>query len=142
MKRTTKILIWIALLLTFALLGLTIYWLTWPYKVFQFYTPVNKILTPQVKAGEHVAWQTDVNQLTDGVQIEVQKQLQDGVLISYPPSSYISKKGRMTFTNATSIIPKYVPAGKYKMIIYNYVKINPIRTILITRETEEFEVIK
>lgn len=117
------------------------YWAFWPYQPFTFYTEKNEIITKVVRPGENVVWKTDVFHNTDGKLVEVSRAIEDGYIINLPETSYISEYGRRTF-NTSVTIPEFLPPGTYHIAIYNRVHVNPIRTILVERQTEDFQVIE
>lgn len=116
------------------------YWALWPYEPFTFYSEKNEILTPVVKPGEPVIWKTDVFHNTDGKLVEISRAIEDGYIINLPDTAYLTTRGRQTFNNSSVVVPLFVPPGEYHVKIYNKVRVNPIRTIVVVRETETFTV--
>jgi hypothetical protein len=118
------------------------YWTFYPYQVIKYPPGLIPMVNKKVKLGEPIRWYVDLEQLTQGVRVDIVRQLQDGIVINYPDTSYITTKGHMKFIQSTMIIPKYVPPGVYHVTIDSIYHINPIRTITIHRQTEDFEVIQ
>lgn len=116
------------------------YWLLYPYEPFTFYTEKNPVLTPVVKVGEQVVWKTDVYHHTNGKLVEISRSIEDGYLINLPDTSYKTESGRRTFNNSSVTIPTFTPPGTYHIAIYNTVHVNPLRSIVVKRVTEDFKV--
>lgn len=123
-----------------ALVGLVFYWTVPNRQPFTFYTDKLPVTTPVVKAGEYVEWVTDFTQNYNGQRVSVDRALENGVAVFTPTTSYITKKGRSTI-NRRQEIPDYVPSGTYHIKITNYVRINPMKTVVVIRYTDEFQIV-
>jgi hypothetical protein len=129
---------------SFIIIGVAVtaaFWLFWPYNVLTTYSDKLPVITHVVKAGGEVEWRTDVTQNTSGVQVEVVKQLEDGAIINFATTGYVTKRGRQTFI-ASQHIPSFVGADTYHIVVASSFKVNPIRVITIVRETEDFQVVR
>lgn len=113
----------------------------YPFPTVTSYYDELPVVHKQVKAGDHILFKVDTQQHTNGVKVDVSAQLVGNFLLNFPPYSYATKKGRNTFTNGSIVIPAHVPPGKYHIEFISTYNIAPNRKILITRSTEEFEVI-
>lgn len=119
------------------------YWLFYPYQIFTFHTPKITVLNENktVKAGQELYTQGGTENLTDNIKIDVFLQIVDGTVVNFPEFSYVSEKG--FFKPVRSIkIPDYLPPGKYFLKADIAAHVNPLRTVLITRVSEDFIVTK
>lgn len=121
---------------------LSAFWLLYPYQPFTFYDPLIPTIKQVYHPGETVTWHTHFKHNTEGVLIQVDRHLVDGIVINYPTVSYVSDGKEQDFVNATMKLPDFISPGKYHFQIISTVKVNPIRDIIVVRETEEFTVIK
>ena len=126
------------LIIVIAFVLVSIGMLLCPAQVIDFKTDKYKILTPVVKAGESVKFHAEFEKLRPQGGT-VNRQLIDSIIYFYPeartdiPVGYYDVDGEVT-------IPSYVDPGIYYIRnIYTY-KINLIKTITYTMDTETFEV--
>lgn len=131
---------YLALFISFYIIGQAAWWMLYPYKVIETYTDMIPMVTKEVKAGEGIIFTADIYQNYDGIPVTVSRQLVDGVIINYPDVGYTTVKGPFKYNNASLVIPEYVPAGKYHIEIFSKFSVNPLRTITIHRRTEDFMV--
>lgn len=125
--------------LTFVTMLIGIYLLFIPIKAFEV-DGNSKILTPVVKAGEVVSYQTTYCK-HENVPAVISKTLVDGILIPFAP--YTSNVGiGCNSTVVFNTIPKFTPPGTYFIRILNSFRINSIRTTSYEYRTDDFEVIK
>ena len=130
------------LLCSFVFISVVAYWTLPRATPFTFYTADSPVLNENrtVEAGGQLKVLTDFTSNYNGKHVSVNRTLEDGVLITYPETSYTTEKGRQTFERYFEI-PEYLPTGRYRMRIVNYVKINPMKTVTVTRYTEYFTIV-
>lgn len=117
--------------------SLLIYWQYWPYKTMD---AKFILITPQVKAGERVEYEFEYCKFTDLSAVIVKQIINDTVVHLTPITSNQAKGcGNMI---ASAKTPEYLPPGKYKLRITTIYKMNPVREISVSSETEEFEIIE
>jgi hypothetical protein len=140
-KITQKLHIGIYAILVFVMLFLIliIYWLVYPYKPIEMKSPV-KVLNSPVKAGEAVHFELEFCKYMD-IEAETTKVLVNDYIIPYPTTSGKGKLGCQKMISSSHTVPDYVSAGTYKIMLTTTYKVNPIRTVQVDYETEEFEVI-
>lgn len=119
------------------------YWMFWPYKVIEDPPEFSLVLNPgkTVVAGEFLIFQGDTVHLTNGVQVDVRRELVDGITINYSTTGYVTDGKHFTGRNGTVVIPEYAPPGKYYLKITATFHVNPLRDIIIKRRTEDFMVV-
>ncbi len=140
---TLRLFVGSALAIIFAGAWLVLYWLFWPYQVMANDPSIPvQILNPgkSVRACENVVYQGDTEHLTSGVQVRTSRELVDGVIINYPPFEYVTDGKPFAAKNATLVIPCYTPPGIYHIQFTARFQVNPLRSIVIERRTEEFTV--
>ena len=111
-----------------------------PVKVFEVKGD-SKILTPVVKTGDYVRYETSYCKYKD-IESTVSKVLVNGLFFSYSPYQTRSLKLGCHTVEVFSQIPHFIDAGTYHITISSQFKVNPLRTEVINYKTEEFKVIK
>lgn len=117
------------------------YWAFWPVKTFTPNRVPLEILNPgnKVAQGSYVIFRGGGFHHTDGVQVDVYAEVQDGFLLQYPSVGYVTQYGqRPAFASAKYPIPCFVPPGRYKLVITSVFHVNPIRNETLTVSTEPF----
>jgi len=112
--------------------------LVWPYKIISMEQP-HKGLTPVVKAGEDVRYEVTFCKHSDIIG-DIDIQLVDDVIYNIVPSKASNLMGCKD-TVGYKTIPKSIPDGTYYLRFTITYKVNPLRTITETYETEKFQVI-
>lgn len=142
----SKLLYWLAvhtLVVASLSIFVAIFWLVYPYNPIVITHDPFPVLNKNkvVHSGEVLVYRSSSCRNFIG-EIRVHRTLVNHSLIDFPDSSFHQqKKECRIFDNRTLLIPSYAPSGKYKLKISNFVQVNPIRTISVTAETEEFTVI-
>lgn len=121
------------------------YWLTWPYEPIRFINQRTVLLNQNlmVKTGEPLLIEVEVEQYKDGVVYSIDRRLigRDMVYV-LPSTSRTTEKGYHKYVNASFLIPEFIPDGEYKIKTIIKVQVNPLRTIVIERDSETFRVYK
>ncbi len=93
-----------------------------------------------IKQGERVRYFVEYHKLMN-VPARANHQLVNHVQINFSDVASFLPKGDYEVWNHDITIPEFVSPGKYYLVITWTYKINPIREIVISSRTEEFEVI-
>lgn len=114
-----------------------------PITVIKSYYDVQPVLQTKVKPGELIEWKVDVYQYTEGVKVNVVRELVcEHIRVTLPETVYLTEPGRFTFERSGVTIPANTPPAKNCYItidaIYN---ISPTRDISFHIETSRFEII-
>lgn len=116
------------------------FWLVYPYKPIVFNDPVFPIRNRIVKAGGTLSYTSDYCKHISLTAI-VSRTFVNGLIFITPPSITKRPNGCHTISVEVSI-PHELPAGTYHLEnIYSY-QVNPIRTVTVSQNTEEFEVVE
>lgn len=130
-----------SLIILFLIFGLMLYagyLLLYPFNPIDIKNP-RRVINPEVKQGELLFFETEYCKYTS-VPAEVSRQFVDGVI--YYTEPYTSDVPIGCHTIAPSIqIPENLPPGEYSLRITTSYKVNPLRTIMRTGETENFLVL-
>jgi hypothetical protein len=128
------------LVLAFGLLALVAFWLLYPYKIVTYKTTPFRIVetNKSAKQGGALSYEYDYTKYID-VPAEVSKQFIDGLIFQSegPITRKLVGSGHV---HSEIQIPETLPSGKYRLRIIATYRVNPIRTIVITNETEQFTV--
>jgi len=138
MNKLLTIGIWSILMLAMGTMLVVGYWLLHPYEIVTFSDDVLPIMNENksVKQGDQVVYSAKTCKLID-MDATVDRQIIDGVVYSLPTvTSNIPVGCRENLVYIE--VPKVIPVGKVTIkILYRY-KVNPIRSIVITKTTEPF----
>lgn len=127
----------LALFLGIMIYGL--YLLAFPFKTLDADQPF-PVTTKTVVAGEKLEFTAKVCRYTSVV-ATVSQQLVGENLVYLPTHPSRVSKGCGTFKSSV-LVPSDTPAGRYKLVSSAKYPINPLRTITVTTETQEFDVVK
>lgn len=133
-----NIISYITVLITLSFLLTCGYWLFYPYKTVVAKNNPYPLLKKELKPGDPIGYHSSTCRLVDADVILQPTIVGEGVLINLPQFKYAIKKECIERDNLSNIIPSYLPHGTYKLTLTSYIKVNPIRTIEATFETEEF----
>lgn len=125
------------LTLTAVVLFTTMYWLLWPYKVM---TITNAKMDRTVYTqGDSATYSNNYEKFMD-IESETTRQFVDGLI--FDAGNYSSNipigKGHVV---REVLIPETLPPGNYHILVTLRYKVNPLRTIPITFQTDEFKVL-
>lgn len=117
-----------------------LFWLLYPYNPIVFNDSVFPILNKTVKAGGRLSYTSDYCKYTNLTAV-VSRTFVNGLIFITPPS--ITKRPSGCHMISVEVpIPHELPPGKYHLEnIYSY-QVNPIRTVTVFQNTEEFEVVE
>lgn len=133
-----KFVAWFTIISALALMFLCIYWMVYPYKTTEFTSPY-KVKEKTVPRGGYVFYDVPYCKYTELIP-DISKSFIDGVLYTIPPA--VGAKiplGCHTMTVQTYVPKALVPGNYIIQINYKY-KVNPLRTIQVATQTEEFAV--
>lgn len=111
----------------------------YPYKTIDVFKTPLKILTPEVKRGESVVYEVDYCKYTDQ-QADVTISFTDGFSYPQPRVTSNTLKG-CAKTQRAVIVPDNLPAQTYHLHITLEYRMNSLRTITKTYDTEKFKVL-
>ena len=139
MTKVFNIVSWVTLALFQFVLFLCIFWAVWPYRTLELKDTKFPVLTPKVKQGGKLVYQSKYCKYIN-LTATVSRSFINGVIFNTPSMITDRTVGCHTVTPLMNVPPELLP-GKYRVqVIYIY-EVNPIRTITIKHETEDFEVI-
>lgn len=116
------------------------YWSFWPFEPIRMQTPI-QVLTPQVKAGESVTLNMNFNKRSDCTP-EIKWYLVDGFILKLSDSGVRRPKGEQNYVREI-LIPESAPIEKMVHLRIEYsCRVNPLRVINYSWDTEQFEIIK
>ncbi len=118
------------------------FWAFYPYKTLTFKDPVFPVVSKVVRAGESVQFVSNYCKYFNGMG-RTSRAYVDTVLFYIPPVASITSKlpkgcGSLTVSVPTST--EMATGSYYIRNIYEY-QVNPIRTIVITHDTEKFTIV-
>jgi len=142
-QRNSKLLLLISTL-TFVMvliLGSSLaYWLYYPYKVAEIKSPA-RVITKVVKAGNILEYELDAVVYEEYPIVEIRRIASNGIdyimTTTRPP---VPTPGVIRQTVSSNIIPETLPPSTYVLRFEAIHKVNPLRTVSVRWETEEFEV--
>jgi hypothetical protein len=119
------------------------YWLTWPYEPIKFISEKTVLLNPdmRIKHGDPILIEVEVEQYEDGLPYTIDRRLV-GQDMSYalPTTNRVTAEGYQKYVNATFTVPEFIPCGRYHIESVFKIQVNPLRTIIVRRESDSFEV--
>jgi hypothetical protein len=138
MQKTLYYLAWIGLAMAGIVLFVGLWWTVYPYKTVEFKTDTFKVINKEVKAGGLILYDVDACKYT------TQKPEVDAIFvdsIKYLSAEQFAKLAEgCRITRVERHIPQSLPSGRYHLEVTVRYPVNPIRTIIKTMETDEFEV--
>lgn len=141
MSKLFKIVSWVTISAAIILLGILIYWYTYPYKPITFDPLPLKIINKEVKGGAYVFYEVSFCKNSKIIPL-ITKTFIDGILYVTPQAVAINNPiGCQTHT-VQNYVPEALPPGEYVIEISYEYQMNPIRKINISIKTDTFSVIK
>lgn len=130
----------IILVSAIGLMAVLAFWLLYPYQPLVLKDPVFPLVNKVVKQGTDLQFISDNCKNVDLTAHTSRAFVDDIVYYVLPITTSVRKGcGKVTITVP---VPSNLPPGKYTLQnIFEY-KVNPIRIVTVTHNTEEFEVIK
>ena len=140
MRKLLNLISYLTIFSAIGLITLVVVWMTFPYKTITFVSPTFKILTPTVKQGQLVKF---VNNSCKHINLPATTtRIFQNDLIYYLPETKTDAPVGCHNDIISVKIPDELPPGHYFIKnMYQY-QVNPIRTISITHDTEDFLVIE
>lgn len=142
LKKRIKFMQWIGVVTIIIAFILVVYGaiaLVYPYKTLEITSDV-KVLNSPVTRGDVLYYRFERCKYTDKP-ITLSKELANGYHIAYTPISTTADKGCTNITSSV-VIPDYTPAGHYILRLVATSRINSLREISVSFQTEEIVVIK
>lgn len=130
------------LILAFTMVVVIGFWLVYPYKTIEFKNVPFPILNEGkvVKQGDRARYLVEACKYSKDAPV-VTKNFIDGVIYSTTPVPGAIPLG-CNKTIMDIYVPRAIPAGTYSVQIIARFKVNPLRTITIISNTENFNIIK
>lgn len=130
---------WLTICTSLAIIALFIFWILWPYNPIVFKDAVFPISQKTINAGQVIHYSTDYCKNMDIAAIVTREFRND--LIFVTPSTISNRQLGCHVVNIAVFIPAELPPGTYIMRQRYEYSVNPIRKIIIVRDTEPFTVI-
>jgi hypothetical protein len=128
-------------LIFFAIVGFVyLFWSFYPYKTIEFTDKVFPISNKIVKRGEAIRYTANYCKCIDKEALVTREFRNE--LIFVAPSTINNRPSGCHSLVIQTIIPEELPTGKFTMRMTYQYQVNPIRTITIIQDTEEFEVVE
>jgi hypothetical protein len=142
MNKFTTYIAYLAIIISFLVLGLMGYWLLYPYNPVTYKTIPYPVLNENKTAtvGGILKYSVDYCKTTN-IYPTVIKRYVDGLIYETPAGRGVVYKGcRVQVVD--NLVPSTLIPGKYKMEVIIEYQMNPIRKIIYTNYTEEFTITK
>lgn len=130
---------YVILLCINAFVLLIAYWLLFPYDVQEHYKTPYEVLTPQVKNGEELVYKVDFCKFMNA-DATIHPAIVDGHIVTLPSKDTSLPRGCYEL-EAHVELPE-LAEGEYKYVETIKYRVNPIRTVSYTYESELFEVVE
>lgn len=133
--------VWLTLIGAGLFLGLLFYWLAYPYNPVVFKDSVFPIVEKDIKAGHPLTYISRYCKYTKDGYSQISRTFVDGIIFVTPPTTSFRPIGCQSI-NVQIEVPFNLPPGEYHLHnIYTF-QVNPIRTIVIEKDSELFIVTK
>jgi hypothetical protein len=135
-------LVWFAFMVGFiAYASVCAYWIWYPYDVITVETPI-KVMNPdkKVKVGENLIYQIKYNKKID-VHGVLTRKLVNAYKLDLADSTATAPVGK-DCDQISIPIPKHADCGVYYLWWSVSYKVNPLRVVTVSVESEKFEVVK
>ena len=116
------------------------YWTLPSQTPFRFYGDKSPVFNKTVQAGSQVNYLADFEVEKSGQQVRVARTIEGKTIVPIPATEFITEKGRRTVQRFVDI-PEYLPSGQYFIRATNYIRVNPMKTVIVIRDTETFSVV-
>lgn len=124
----------------FAILLYVMYLILYPFKTVEFKDNRFPVLTKQVKQGKEMIFVSSYCKYVDLPATVSRAFINDFAYATETTITY-AKKGCNTM-KVVVYVPKELPLGKYYLHNKFVYQVNPLRTITLVHDSEEFEVVK
>lgn len=131
----------IYLVINISVLVILAFWLLYPYDVISVESPI-KIMNKDktVRAGGMLIYEVKYDKKMD-VSGRLTRKLVNSYVVDLRPSIVTHGVGKGRALNVLHV-PEWASDGEYYMTWSAEYKVNPIRTVRVTRQSEEFTVVK
>ena len=120
---------------------LLIFWSVYPYRPIQFKNLPYKVKNKVIKAGGVLEYTSDYCKYTNEIPSTIRSFVND-IIYNLPVGQATKKPIGCAKSTFILLVPKELPPSIYILkTTYTY-KVNPIRNIVVTNDTEKFEVVK
>jgi len=141
MSKLATYISYVTLLLALGLVLLGGYWLLYPYKPIVFNNLPLKVENKIVKAGDPMVYSVDYCKFNILLPTAT-KFFVNQIIYMLPTETVVAKAVGCRVVQVQITVPHNLPPGPYFIKITYHYQVNPIRTVDISVQTEEFEVIK
>jgi hypothetical protein len=140
MSKFSKIVVWVTIIVAWFLMLLVGFWLLYPYKPLVIKDPLFPIVNKIVKQGKNIQFISDNCKNTNLTSKTSRAFVDDIIYYVHPITTNVRKGcGKVIITVP---VPDTLPPGKYYLQnIFEY-KVNPIRVVSVTHNTENFLVVE
>lgn len=125
---------------TFAVLGLVMFWLLMPYTPLVINQRPIEIITKSVEKGGFLLYKLDYCKYTEKEAV-VRTDFKDGILFSLPDITDKSVPGCKVQV-VGQMVPETLPKGDYILTLDFVYEVNPIRTITVETHSQKFRVVE
>jgi hypothetical protein len=129
------------LIITFGIIITAGYWLLYPYNPIAFNNLPFKVVNKTVKTGDTLIYIVDYCKYNTLIP-DARKTFVDQIIYSIPAEAALAKETGCHIINIQINVPTNLPPGSYVLKITYYYQVNPIRTVDVSVQTEQFNVIK
>lgn len=130
---------WATIITAIFLMLLVGFWMLYPYKTLTFKTSKYPVLNRSVVSGTSLSFISDYCKYID-LTATTSREFVDGVIYPVPETITNREKGCKNVI-VTVPVPQELPSGKFHLLIHYVYRVNPLRTIVVNHETEEFNII-
>jgi len=131
---------WLGIITSWCIIVVVVFWEIFPYNIIMFTAPTFPVMNKTVKQGEMVKFVSNYCKFTD-ISADVSRIFKNEILFYTPPTVGNIKKGCSNVTVAVTV-PSELPSGSYVIEnVYQY-RVNPIRTVIVRHDTDEFRVVE
>ena len=125
-----------------AIIGIAVvtYWLIYPYQLLTFNDAVFPVVNKTVKSGGTLRYVSDYCKYTDASATVTRSFVNEIIFVT--PTTITNRPTGCAVITVEIALPKELPIGTYHLSnTYTY-EINPLRTVVIKEDTEEFKVVE
>lgn len=138
MKKWLYFITWVTFGAAFALMFTIFLWIIWPYHLVDFKADKFPVSPKVVQSGKSITYTVDYCKYTN-ITATVSRSFADGIIFPLQVQTTDRPKG-CHVGNISIMVPRTLEPGEYFLIIQYRWKVNPLREISITKNTESFTV--
>ena len=141
MKNLVNIFTTLTLILAFGFILTVIFWCIYPYNPLEIKQPLEILNEDKtVQVGEQLFYQVEFTKNTDKLPI-INNHLVDEVVYALAPITPVNTSGEHNQVVSHITIPT-IPAGNYYLRTSTCYEMNPIRTVCVVYESENFNILE